>query len=85
MVNISLNSSFVHISGFHSAESRMDNILLLFPELAKIDEEIMNEVYQELKMCQLNAMRVLYDLQRSYQLCWSVQMIKKMCSNASQT
>ncbi len=37
----------------------------------------MNEVCQESKMYQLNAMRVLCDLQRSYELCWSIQMTKR--------
>ncbi len=32
---------------------------------------------EESKMYQLNAMRVLNDLQRSYQLCWIVQMTKR--------
>jgi len=77
MGNILLHSSFANVSGFHSAETRMDNILLLFPELAKIDEGIMNEVLEESKMCQLNAMLTLNDLQRSYQLCWIVQMTKR--------
>ena len=55
----------------------MDNILHIFPELVKIDEESMNEVYEESKMYQRNALRVLYDLQQSYQLCWTMQMTKR--------
>ncbi|UJR11652.1 hypothetical protein I4U23_015833 [Adineta vaga] len=62
---------------FHSAKTRIDNILFLFPELATIDEQIMNEVCQESKKFQLHAARVLHDLRRSYQLCWTAQMTKR--------
>ncbi|CAF1431321.1 unnamed protein product, partial [Adineta ricciae] len=63
--------------GFHSAETRMDNILVLFPELITIDEQIMNEVCHEAKQYQLNAARVLHHLRKSYQLCWTAQMTKR--------
>ncbi|CAF1413597.1 unnamed protein product, partial [Adineta steineri] len=62
---------------FHSMETRMDNIRLNFPELANINERIMNEVCKEVKMYQLNAMHILLDLQQSYRLCWILQMTRR--------
>ena len=64
-------------SGFHSAKTRMDNIRLQFPELSNLDEQIMNEVYEEVKMYQTNAVHILLDLQQSYRLCWTVQMTRR--------
>jgi hypothetical protein len=55
----------------------MSRILHLFPELANIDQGIINEVCEESKLYQLNALRVLNDLQHSYQLCWMVQITKR--------
>ena len=55
----------------------MSRILCLFPELADIDQGIMNEVCEESKLYQLHALRVLNDLQHSYQLCWMVQITKR--------
>jgi len=55
----------------------MDSIQVIFPELTNIDREIMNEVCEEAKSYQLNAMHVLLDLQQSYSLCWMIQMTKR--------
>ena len=37
----------------------------------------MNEVSEESKMYQLNGMRVLNDIQRSYEMCWTAQITKR--------
>jgi hypothetical protein len=55
----------------------MDNIRLQFPELSNLSERIMNEVCEEVKMYELNAMYVLFDLQQSYRLCWIIQMTRR--------
>lgn len=63
--------------GFHSTEMRMNRVLHLFPELANIDQGLINDVCEESKMYQLEALRALNDLQRSYKLCWTVQITKQ--------
>jgi hypothetical protein len=63
--------------GFHSAKTRLDNIQLNFPELSNLNEQIMNEVYEEVKIYQFNAMHILLDLQQSYRLCWIIQMTRR--------
>jgi hypothetical protein len=55
----------------------MDNIQLQFPELANLNERIMNEVCEEVRMSQLNALYILLDLQQSYRLCWIIQMTRR--------
>jgi hypothetical protein len=55
----------------------MDNIRLRFPELSSLNEQIMNEVCNEVKMYQLNAMNILLDLQQSYRVCWIIQMTRR--------
>jgi hypothetical protein len=55
----------------------MDNIRLHFPELSSLNEQIMNEVCNEVKMYQLNAMNILLDLQQSYRVCWIIQMTRR--------
>ncbi|CAF3343508.1 unnamed protein product [Rotaria sp. Silwood2] len=55
----------------------MDNIRLQFPELSNINERIMKEVCEEVKIYQLNAMHILLDLQQSYPLCWTMQMTRR--------
>ncbi|CAF1492651.1 unnamed protein product [Adineta steineri] len=62
---------------FHSAKTRLDNIRLQFPELSNLNERIMNEVCEEVKMYQLNAMHILLDLQQSYRSCWIIQMTRR--------
>ncbi|CAF2067804.1 unnamed protein product [Rotaria magnacalcarata] len=62
---------------FHSAKARLDNIQVEFPELSNIYGRIMKEVCDEVKMYQLNAVRVLLDLQQSYRLCWTIQMTRR--------
>ena len=37
----------------------------------------MTEVCDEVKMYQVNAMHILLDLQKSYRLCWSIQMTRR--------
>ena len=37
----------------------------------------MNEVYEEVKMYQFNAMHILLDLQQSYRICWTIQMTRR--------
>ena len=56
---------------------RMNRILHLFPELANIDQGLINDVCEESKMYQMEALRVLNDLQQSYKLCWTVQITKQ--------
>ncbi|CAF4431553.1 unnamed protein product [Rotaria socialis] len=51
---------------FHSAKSRMENLLPKFPDFANIDNYIMNNVLREAKILQLRASLVLHDLQHSY-------------------
>ena len=67
----------IYYLGFHSAKTRLDNIRVEFPELSNIHGRIMKEVCDEVKMYQLNAMRVLLDLQQSYRLCWIIQMTRR--------
>ena len=67
----------IFTSGFHSAKTRIDNIRFQFPELANIDEPVLNEVCEEAKMYQQHALHVLFDLQQSYHLCWTIQMTKR--------
>lgn len=55
----------------------MDNIRLQFPELAYLNERIMNDVCEEVKMYQMNALHILLDLQQSYRLCWIIQMTRR--------
>ncbi|UJR38765.1 hypothetical protein I4U23_031430 [Adineta vaga] len=62
---------------FHTAKTRMDNIRLHFPELSNLNERIMNEVCEEVKMYELNAMHILLDLQQSYRLCWIILMTRR--------
>ncbi|CAF4246586.1 unnamed protein product [Rotaria socialis] len=50
---------------FHSAKSRMENLLPKFPDFANIDNYIMNNVLREAKILQLRASLVLHDLQHS--------------------
>lgn len=63
--------------GFHSAKTRIDNIRFNFPELSNLNERIMNEVCDEVKIYQTNAMYILLDLQQSYRLCWIIQMTRR--------
>ncbi|CAF0926419.1 unnamed protein product [Adineta steineri] len=62
---------------FHSARTRMDNIQKQFPELAKIDERIWHEVYQEIHFYHVTATYILLDIQQSYELCWQIHMTKR--------
>ncbi|CAF1334918.1 unnamed protein product [Adineta ricciae] len=62
---------------FHSAKTRLDNIRLQFPELGNLNERIMDEICDEVKMYQINAMYILLDLKQSYRLCWIVQMTRR--------
>ncbi|UJR17821.1 hypothetical protein I4U23_004720 [Adineta vaga] len=62
---------------FHAAKTRLDNIRLQFPELCNLNERIMSEVCEEVKMYQLNAMYILLDLKQSYRLCWIIQMTRR--------
>lgn len=62
---------------FHTTRNRIDNIGLRFPELAKIDEKVWNEVCQEAHFYYLMATYVLLDLQRSYEGCWRMHMTKR--------
>jgi hypothetical protein len=55
----------------------MDNIRFQFPELSNINEQIMNEVCEEVKMYQLNVVHILLDLQQSYRNCWITQMTRR--------
>ena len=62
---------------FHSAKSHLQSMLIKFPELAHIDNDIISNVLQEAKMLQLRASFVLHDLQHSYQHCWTMEMTKR--------
>ena len=55
----------------------MDNIRCQFPELSNMNERIMTEVCNEVKLYQLNALHILRDLQQSYRLCWTAQMTRR--------
>ena len=52
-------------------------MLIKFPELANIDNDIISNVLQEAKMLQLRAAFVLHDLQNSYKHCWTMEMTKR--------
>ncbi|CAF1677041.1 unnamed protein product, partial [Adineta ricciae] len=62
---------------FHSTKTRLDNIGLQFPELGNLNERIMDEICDEAKTYQINAMYILLDLKQSYRLCWIVQMTRR--------
>lgn len=66
-----------HSLAFHSAKSRMENLLNKFPEFANIDNIIMHRVLTEAKMLQIRASLVLHDLQHSYRNCWTIEMTKR--------
>lgn len=65
------------ILAFHSAKSRMESMLMKFPEFANVDNHIIRNVLNEVKMLQLRASLVLHDLQHSYKNCWTVEMTKR--------
>ncbi|CAF0965057.1 unnamed protein product [Adineta ricciae] len=62
---------------FHSAKTRMQNILVKFPELIYIDREIHDELLREVDTCERDAMNILLELKQSYPLCWVIQMTKR--------
>ncbi|CAF4112999.1 unnamed protein product [Rotaria sp. Silwood2] len=62
---------------FHSAKSRLENILTKFPEFANIDNDVINNVLNEAKMLEVRATLVLHDLQHSYKKCWTIEMTKR--------
>ncbi|CAM4895003.1 unnamed protein product [Rotaria socialis] len=62
---------------FHSAKSRMENLLPKFPDFANIDNYIMNNVLREAKILQLRASLVLHDLQHSYKKYWTIEITKR--------
>ncbi|CAF0721622.1 unnamed protein product [Rotaria sordida] len=62
---------------FHSAKSRLENMLTKFPEFANIDNYIINNVLNEAKMLRVRASLVLHDLQHSYKKCWTIEMTKR--------
>ena len=76
---ISCVSNDVHFYnlGFHSAKTRIDTIQSEFPELSYMNESVLKEVNDEVKMYQLSARQILLDLQHSYQLCWITQMTRR--------
>jgi hypothetical protein len=65
------------ILAFHSAKSRMENMLTKFPEFANIDNHIISSVLKEVKLLQIRASLVLHDLQHSYKNCWKIEMTKR--------
>ena len=48
-----------------------------FPELANLNEQMMNEVYKEVHKYQFSAMHILLDLQKSYRPCWILHMTRR--------
>ncbi|CAF1218069.1 unnamed protein product [Adineta steineri] len=62
---------------FHSAQSRMETMLLKIPEFANIDNHIISHVLNDAKKLQIRASLVLQDLQYSYKKCWTIEMTKR--------
>ncbi|CAF1228151.1 unnamed protein product, partial [Didymodactylos carnosus] len=62
---------------FYSAKTRMENILVKFPELSNIEPLIISQVCEEAKVYQSKALHVLLDLQQSYRQCWILQVTKR--------
>lgn len=65
------------LSAFHSAQTRMENMLKKFPEFANIDSHLIGNVLDEAKMLQLRSSLVLQDLLQSYKNCWTMEMTKR--------
>lgn len=55
----------------------MENIGVQFPEIASLNQNIWNEVYQETNFYHQMATCILADLQRSYRKCWRMHMTKR--------
>lgn len=68
---------YLSLLAFHSAKSHLQTMLIKFPELSNIDNDIISNVLQEVKMLQLRASFVLHDLQYSYKHCWTMEMTKR--------
>ena len=63
--------------GYHSAKTRIDNIRSQFPELSNLNERMMNELYDEVRLYQFQAEEILLDLKESYEICWKTQMTRR--------